>query len=73
MSKYLTTDEVERFKTFLELKKIGNSKLSRILVIAPSGITYYFRTGNWRRNDFEKVRRVLKERANDGFELIDNI
>ncbi len=73
MSRYLSAEELELFKQFLNIRKVGNTKISRILDIAPSGVTYYFKSGNWQRTDFEKVRKELRAQANIGFDLIDEI
>ena len=72
MEKYLTELEHEKFNQFLIKRKIRRVAVAKILSLKDGGsITQYFKNKTFRRNDFEKVRKVLKDRALEGFEEIE--
>lgn len=69
MTRYLTEKEHDIFDCFLKKRNIRRVEVARILGLKTgSSITQYFDNLTFKRNNFEKVREVLKERALEGFE-----
>lgn len=72
MTRYLTKKEHDIFDSFLKKRSIRRVEVARILGLKTgSSITQYFDNLTFKRNDFEKVREVLKERALEGFEALE--
>lgn len=72
-TRYLTKQEHMEFDRFLKKRKVTRSEVAKILDLKSSGsITTYFNKNTFKRTDFDKVFRVLENRANQDFVYFKN-
>ena len=70
--RYLTEKEHEIFDSFLRQRKVRRTEVARILKLKSSGsINGYFERKTLRRDDAKKVKKVLKDKALEGFEVLE--
>lgn len=69
MERYLTKKQHEAFSSFLKQRKIRRAEVARILNLKSSAsVTQYFKHFTFRVTDADKVKRVLRDRALEGFD-----
>lgn len=72
MQKYLTEEQHKKFDLFLRHKGIKRTVVARILELkSSSSINGYFERNTFRFDDFKKVRKVIRDKALEGFEEIE--